>query len=501
MIARISVLAALLVAGVPLRARAAPPNRFAVVIGVNGPDHGDLPRLRYADDDAVAMHALLTEAGVQSVLYTSLDDDTQRRNPGVHPSGRATWTAIEAAFAALERPLRAAADAGNDPELYIFFSGHGDVSQGEGYVVLEDGRLTRSRLRTLLERTKIARQHVVIDACRSYYLAFEKGGPGKRSKLDRRIVEDERGLPDRVGFILSTSSDRESHEWDRFQGGVFSYEVRSALRGAADANGDGVITYAELGAFLTIANQGIANERFRPDFLLSPPAGSRRLLQAPLLTWPVTSPALTADELAHHFYVEDARGTRLLDANPGRDQRLIVHLPADPPLFVRAGEPEEIVLSQVSGRISDGQRQPTSVASKGALHLALEQLFATPFGGQNVADFERTWTPPRPAELDREPPASLRRAAGWTFVGTASLGVVLQLVALERYETALHSSQLERHARNQTIERLDLAAFIAYGVAGVAGATWVTATLWHDREGRSVDVGIDGGGAMVSGRF
>ena len=42
------------------------------------------------------------------------------------------------------------------------------------------------------------------------------------------------GQSGRIGFLLSTSSGRESHEWEGVQAGVFSHEVRSGLYGAAD---------------------------------------------------------------------------------------------------------------------------------------------------------------------------------------------------------------------------------------------------------------------------
>lgn len=46
--------------------------RFAVVIGNNQPETTQGAVLRYADDDAVATHRLLVEAGVDSTLLPSL---------------------------------------------------------------------------------------------------------------------------------------------------------------------------------------------------------------------------------------------------------------------------------------------------------------------------------------------------------------------------------------------------------------------------------------------
>ena len=108
-------------------------------------------------------------------------------------------------------------------------------------------------------RSPAARNHVFIDACKSYFLAFEKGPGGRRSPYTRSFVDA--SVPSRLtttGFVLSTSSDRDSHEWERYQGGILSHELRSALRGGADADGDGRVDYAEIGAFLASRQLSIA---------------------------------------------------------------------------------------------------------------------------------------------------------------------------------------------------------------------------------------------------
>ena len=71
--------------------------------------------------------------------------------------------------------------------------------------------------------------------------------------------------------MLSSSAAQNSHEWEAYQAGVFSHEVRSALRGAADHDGDGVVTYDELAAFVFTANRSVPNERYRPRFFVRRP--------------------------------------------------------------------------------------------------------------------------------------------------------------------------------------------------------------------------------------
>ena len=118
-------------------------------------------------------------------------------------------------MAELFSAMRAQADAGVGSELFLFYSGHGDVDHGEGYVLLEDRRLTRGDLYALLARSPAARNHVFIDACKSYFLAFERGPGGRRTPYAGSFVApSEPGRLDNVGLVLSTSSDRDLNTAD-----------------------------------------------------------------------------------------------------------------------------------------------------------------------------------------------------------------------------------------------------------------------------------------------
>src|SRR5262249_3697951 len=149
---------------------------------------------------------------------------------------------------------------------YFIYAGHGGVGDGgRAYIALEDARLDGERLaREIIDPVGADETHLIVDACYSYYLAHERGPGGRRRAI--HDVADSNGLSARadVGLLLSTSSARESHEWEGVQAGVFSHEVRSGLYGAADANHDGQVTYREIAAFVARANEAIPNERFRP---------------------------------------------------------------------------------------------------------------------------------------------------------------------------------------------------------------------------------------------
>jgi hypothetical protein len=456
--------------------------RFAIVVGNDGAERGEGQPLRYADDDAVATHRLLRQAGVDSALLVSLDADTRRLYPALQPDGTPSERDLERVFAALLPRMRRAREQGFATELYFFYSGHGDVDAGEGYVVLEDGRLTRTKLYALLARSPATRNHVFVDACKSYFLAFDKGPGGRRQSFGGSLGQSVPSSLDNTGFVLSTSSDRDSHEWARYQAGILSHELRSALRGAADADGDGRITYAELGAFLSTANEGIANASLRPDFLVRPPG---RDLREEVLTWTpaVGSVRLEGPELGH-VYIETPTGERLLDAHPDGRRAVMLHVPDERPLFVRRndGAAEHAILTNEPVTVASLDGVPDE-SPKGAIHMAFAELFVAPFGLENVAEYVLeppvpSTPPPLPDRSSLKEAIALPSAA--IAVGTAFGSAVTGLLALDRSLVGSGASESEVARRNIAVRDLDVTTAVLFGVAAVAGAAWGWSRLWPD---------------------
>jgi hypothetical protein len=482
--------------------------RFAIVIGNNRAEAADTPSLRYADDDAVATHELLVEAGVDSWLLARLDPDSQGLHPGLTPAGLPRAADLDNAMATLSKRMRAREARGAVVELMIFYSGHGDVDRGEGFVVLEDRRLTRTMLYALLARSPAARNHVFIDACKSYFLAFDRGPGGRREPYAGAFAAE--AVPAQLGntgFVLSTSSGRDSHEWERLQAGILSYEVRSALRGAADTDGDGRVTYAELGAFLTNANQEISNARYRPEFTVRPPGKN---LHQEVLRWGTPAEASVHVEAGSigHFYVETARGVRLLDAHPAARQALELHVPAERPLFVRRNDEsaEEVLVERAVPPIVALAPARPEIARRGALHLAFEQLFAATFERGDVGSYERRSSsrdlaavaaPPPFDAAPEEGPRTLRRrialAAGAVAIAGVAAGLVTGALALQRYERGAGASQADIARLNRSIERLDIASIACFAAAGAAGLTWAGARWLGGGTSASVAPAPDGG--------
>lgn len=456
----------------------AEPARFALVVGSNHAEAG-ATALRFADDDAVAMHELLLEAGVDSVLLASPDADTKRLHPGTHPSASPELTSIRETFAR-QRAAMEAAKKNGDVEWIFYFSGHGDVAHGEGYVVLDDGRLTRSILyEELLAASPATENHVLVDACKSFFMAYGKGQRGKRERFGQPFATA--GVrPTNAGFILSSSSDRDSHEWERLQAGVFSYELRSALRGAADADRNGRVSYEEIGAFLESANAAIPSPEHRPDFLVLPP-GSPGELARPVLSW--SGDGLLLDLSLGHVYVERSTGERVLDAHPASSLAVVVHLPADRPMFVRtADDGTERVLATAAAALSALALGTVPTARKGALHLAFERLFAEPFHGGSVRRYRAEWREPVTAVAEQDESMDVRDVAPWAALGLAAAGGAVTLIALERRSGFEDRSHAERSDRNGAIEALNIAAVTLYAVAVIAGGAWLATELAGDED-------------------
>jgi len=382
------VLGASLVIGIAAPARAAPAGkvaRFALVVGSNRPAREGLATLRYADDDAVRWTILLRTFGVDVELLTELDAASQRLYGAEAPAYRSpTHLEIDHAMARIRAAIEKARAAGARTAFFFVYAGHGDAGDGEGYLGLDDGRLLRHEVEArILSVSGADTNHVIIDACRSYYIAYDRGPGGSRRQWFAPYFETGGSRLRNTGFILASSSGGDTHEWEEFQAGIFSHEVRSGLLGGADTNGDGRITYAELAAFVRVANQAVRNDRYRPTILARPPSnGDDVLLDLGEARGGVVR---FGPGIAGRHVLEDGVGVRWADVHPGARQHLTLALPIErwggDGLFV------ESLANDQEYRVRPGQdtdlgaitARPRTVLRRGAMHEAFALLFTLPF--------------------------------------------------------------------------------------------------------------------------
>src|SRR5262249_25938402 len=142
----LSSLAFVALLGVPGSAAAdgAPePALFAVIVGSNASVDTELQPLKYADDDAARYADLFRLLRARTYLLTRPDENTARLHPEAAAEARLPRAAeLDTTLAAARADVARARARGAETLVYFLFAGHGSVRNGEGYLGLEDARLT-----------------------------------------------------------------------------------------------------------------------------------------------------------------------------------------------------------------------------------------------------------------------------------------------------------------------------------------------------------------------
>ncbi len=481
---------------------------FAIVIGVNdGID--DLPALRYADDDAVQYAALFRVLGARARLLTAPDENTRRVHPKEVGAARPpTRAELDRAVREVAAEVRAARSRGRRTVLHVVYAGHGELRGGRGVLGLQGAELTGEELlRDVVERAGAHTAHVIVDACYAALVVGARGPGGKRRPLRGFTRDALPEAPPGVGLLLSSTTGRESHEWEGFQAGVFSHEVRSGLYGAADADADGRVSYREIAAFVARANAAIPNERFRPQVVARAPAG-----QAPLVDLRGASRRIElAAEVQGHYVLENEVGVRLaeLHGEPGAATAIVRPDSASPLFLTRADGVEYALPDADVVRVHELEpRAPRVIARGGAAHAAFEQVFALPFGREVVAAY-RPETIPLPAAVESSPApggGDSRRTWMWASYGVgvaalAAAGGATFAASRARDGASRDDSHADVADRNARIDRLNLTAGVLYGVAAAALATGAVLMLWPDAPATTVDIAPGSALVGVSATF
>jgi hypothetical protein len=299
-----------------------------------------------------------------------------------------------------------------------------------------------------------------------------------------------------VGVLIASAQNQEAHEWSQIEAGVFTYEVTSALLGAADVNGDSRVEYGEVAAFVAAANRSLPNPSAAPRLVARAPKSKSPLLVD--ITKLERSLVLTGSpEKLGKFFIELPNGERWLEAHVPARTRLTLALPLQRGSFLRSGGSEAEIPLTASRvvRLESLKFSPSSISSRGSVERALrEHLFSLPFDREYYRrfaaasdlpavsfDFAPTPLPTtwQDAPEGRKAPAI---ALGAASAGAAAVGLVSGYLAVDAYrefraeQRERQAAELEREVvRNRTI------ALVAGGVGVAAGiGAWL---LWPvDRE-------------------
>ena len=221
--------------------------RFAVVIGVSDYSDEQIPDLQYAHRDALSFAEFLRSP--QAGLGGFPDDRVFR------------LTNQEATLQNMKTALYRFLDGATENDVvYIYFAGHGvaDPNRPEDlYLLPYDARIDdlpatafpMRELEYVIDRTRARDVILITDACHSGGIGAAAGGRAVDVNLiNEGFLERLQSTAGGRGTITSSRAGQISQEGPQWGGGhgVFTYHLIAGLRGAADTDGDHIVSYREL---------------------------------------------------------------------------------------------------------------------------------------------------------------------------------------------------------------------------------------------------------------
>lgn len=367
------------------------PDIYAIIVANNHSVDSQLSPLSYADDDGARWFELMSLGGKNIKLLSVLDRRTQIRHPAAAQVARTpTRTELDVALGEIFLAMKKARDQGLRTSFYFIYVGHGSVIGNDGGAMhLLDSYFTRDMLfEAVIKASPAATNHIIIDACNAYLMVASRGADPEDIRIEQAInnflAQEYLGRYPNTGVLLATSSSRQVHEWSRYQAGIFSHEVRSAMAGAGDVDRDRMVTYSEVEAFVAAANNGIEDPSARLEVFAKPPQIN---LKEPVFssTWIRQTPLLVVPErLAGRWWLEDGRGVRFADFHSEDDEVLTLALVPQSIYFLRNQYEEIPIPIQAHQDVFDASslgRRPLRIFSRGSEALSFQKgLFSMPFG-------------------------------------------------------------------------------------------------------------------------
>jgi Caspase domain len=411
---------------------------YAVVVGHNGGRSG-LPPLRFADDDALRFSLMFSSLSSSSGnagrvwLLSTVDSDTERtmaksglslpsRQP---PTRRALFDTLDD----LKRVL-SGRPAGGNRILYFVYAGHGQ----NGQLLLqpeqaEEAAVTGIELRTALAAVAQIdpglRIFVFVDACRSQSL-FSERGPRTGPDFSGEIAALEKGAnAAQIGVLTAATSGKPAAEVADLRAGLFSHALASGLSGVADADGNEIVTFGELVAFVALNTRSMTGQS--PWF--DPPNGD---LNRTTIDHRGRLPQILVRATeAGKYRVETETGRPIFaEAFVARGHTVKLTLPVGRYRILRAperGQPGEA--SETLVDLGAGQLLDTGASNWQSSH----DFVVTDRGNEGEFGFDAPFTPDVVATLEvgytaglapsTQPDASNRRLSLGYTIGSAPLGL------------------------------------------------------------------------------
>ena len=235
---------------------------YAVAIGISKYDSPDIRDLRFAHRDALQFAEYLT---------SKRGNELPKEQVKLLIDGEATLPRIRESIKYLTTK------AGKNDTVVFFISGHGAVSEGEGYLIphhcdaknLKDSGYPMSSLLELMYEMspKVGRFIMFVDACRAGTI----GQISERNAVNQRISTLVKNSADNLIALFASQQTELAWEHENFGEGhsAFSYFVLRAMAGEnireSDLNGDGKVSLSELIRYLQNQVPEATRDKQHPD--------------------------------------------------------------------------------------------------------------------------------------------------------------------------------------------------------------------------------------------
>ena len=210
--------------------------RYALLIGVRDYVDPGINHLPHTVSDVVALEGILTKFG-----YTVLTLHSAQSELHLQPTQANIWAGL----------AHLLADMQPNDLLWFYFGGHGEVWEGQAYLLASDTRqstlkrtgIALDELHAELERTKVQARILILDACHS---GIGRGGGIMDPEFERHIYLQASGC----AILAACRKHQKAYEHKVSPHGVFTYFILQGLEGAASAD-QKHITFQNLNNYVT----------------------------------------------------------------------------------------------------------------------------------------------------------------------------------------------------------------------------------------------------------
>lgn len=205
--------------------------KYAFLVGINHYKDG-LLNLNFCINDVIQLDEILTNLGYQVI---TLHDDVEAEN--LSPV-RAN---IETELEILSQELQP------EDTLYVHFSCHGTIINGESILIVGDTRATTigntglpiNRVISCMKSSRARKLVLSLDVC---HAGIEMG----RALIDQEFIRNVYDMAEGFYLLAASTAEQQAYELPELKHGLFSYYLIQGLKGEADYDFDGRISVTDL---------------------------------------------------------------------------------------------------------------------------------------------------------------------------------------------------------------------------------------------------------------